>query len=189
MTAPQTTKVARVTYRQTTVADVDVLTDHRHRMWTAIGGRTETEITEHDRRYRTWAKLRLRSGELVGVIAEAPEGTPVGSGLVWFRPDQPYPQTSTLATPYVLSMYTQPDWRGKGVASAIVRRLVAVCRVGGYPSVVLHASQQGRRVYRRLGFDRTWEMRFWIDPRIRRRRALAAAKARKKRKKGLDRAR
>jgi GNAT superfamily N-acetyltransferase len=189
MNARHNTKTGRVTYRPTTAADVDVLTDHRHRMWTAIGRHTEAEILEHDGRYRKWAKPRLRSGELVGVLAEAPDGTPVGSGLVWFRADQPYPQTSTVAGPYVLSMYTWPDWRGRGIASGIVRRLVAACRAQGYPSVVLHASQQGRTVYRRLGFERTWEMRFWIDPKTRRRRALAAAKARRKRRKGLDRAR
>ncbi len=189
MTRTRPARSARVTYRRTTVADVGILTDHRHRMWTAIGGRTEAAITEHDRRYRTWATSRLRSGELIGVIAEASDGTPVGSGLAWFRPDQPYPQVTTLATPYILSMYTLPEWRGRGIASGVVRRLVADCRARGSSSVALHASRQGRPVYRRFGFDRTWEMRFWIDPRIRRQRARAAASARKKGKKGLGRAR
>jgi len=180
---------ARVTYRRATSADLEVLTEHRHRMWTAIGRHTEAEITEHDLRYRRWAKPRLRSGELLGFVAEARGGLAVGSGLVWLRPDQPRPQIPGLVSPYILSMYTCPDWRGQGIASALVRRLVTVCRASGYPNVELHASVQGRHVYRRLGFERTWEMRFWIDPRIRRRRAAAATKVRPKRKNGLDRAR
>jgi GNAT superfamily N-acetyltransferase len=158
-------------------------------MWSAIGNRTEAAITEHDGRYRTWLRPRLRSEEVVGFIAEAPDGSAAGSGLIWFRPDQPRPQIRTLISPYILSMYTAPEWRGKGIASRIVRELVADCRKQGYPTVVLHASEHGRSVYARLGFERTWEMRYWIDPRIRRSRALAAAKAERRKKKGLDRAR
>lgn len=178
-----------MTYRPTTTADLDLLTDHRHRMWTAIGNRTEAEIAEHDGRYRVWMRPRLRSGEIVGVLAEGPDGSAAGSGLLWFRPDQPRPQIPTLITPYILSMYTHPAWRGKGIASRIVHDLVALCRKQGYPSVVLHASEQGRPVYGRLGFERTWEMRYWIDPRIRRRRALAEPKVRRRKEKGLDRVR
>ncbi|HLM70317.1 MAG TPA: GNAT family N-acetyltransferase [Thermoplasmata archaeon] len=189
MTAAKVPRSARVTYRGTTVADLDLLTDHRHRMWTAIGHRTEEEIVEHDPRYRRWMRPRLLSEEVTGFVADGPDGQPVGSGLVWFRSDQPRPKMPTLVTPYILSMYTHPDWRGKGIASGIVRRLVAACRERGYPSVVLHASEQGRSVYSRLGFERTWEMRFWIDPRLRRRRAFANAKVRRKGKKGLDRGR
>ena len=184
MTTPRAPKRARVTYRRATEADLDVLTDHRHRMWTSIGHRTEAEISEHDPRNRRWMRPRFRSGELTGVLALAPDGTPAGSGLVWFRPDQPRPQISLLRVPYILSMYTRPEWRGRGIASQIVRRLVADCRAKGYPSVVLHASEQGRSVYRRLGFERTWEMRYWVDPGMRRRRARWAAAARRKGRKG-----
>jgi GNAT superfamily N-acetyltransferase len=158
-------------------------------MWTEIGRDTEAEISEHDPRYRAWAVPRLESGELAGCIAETPNGSVVASGLVWFRPDQPRPQIPRLVSPYILSMYTAPEWRHRGVASRLVRELVTVCRKEGYPNVELHASKRGRGVYRHLGFARTWEMRYWIDPRIRRRRARADAKARERRKKRLDRAR
>lgn len=158
-------------------------------MWAAIGHRTEKEITEHDRRYRAWMRPRLRSGEVVGLVAETADGTVVGSGVVWFRPDQPRPQIRVLVTPYIQSMYTDPTWRSRGIAARIVRGLMAVCREKGYASVVLHASEQGRSVYARLGFERTWEMRYWLDRRIARRRALAEARSRRKKKKRLDRGR
>jgi GNAT superfamily N-acetyltransferase len=179
----------QLTYRNATVADVDLLVDHRHRMWTEIGRDTEAEISEHDPRYRAWAASRLESGELAGSIVEAPDGSIVGSGLVWFRPDQPRPQIPQLISPYILSMYTVPEWRRRGIASRIVRELVAICREQGYPNVELHASKRGRGVYQHLGFARTWEMRYWIDRRIRRRRARADAKAREKGKNRLDRVR
>lgn len=156
----------RLSYRRTTVTDVEVLVDHRHRMWSAIGHRTEAEIAEHDPRYRRWVRPRLRSGQVIGIIAEAAGGEPAGSGLVWFRPDQPRPKLPTLVSPYILSMYTVPAWRHRGVATRIVRELLVLCREAGYPNAELHASRFGRRVYRGLGFERTWEMRIWIDRRF-----------------------
>jgi GNAT superfamily N-acetyltransferase len=158
-------------------------------MWSDIGNRTEAEITEHDARYRPWAVQRLRSGELVGVVSEARDDSAVGSGLVWFRPDQPRPKLPTLVSPYILSMYTEPAWRGRGVATRIVRELLVICRERGFPNAELHASRFGRRIYRRLGFERTWEMRTWIDRRFAPKPVRPAARSRRTRKKGLDRAR
>jgi hypothetical protein len=36
---------------------------------------------------------------------------------------------------------------------------VAECRRRGLSRITLHASPFGRSVYRKLGFERTWEMR------------------------------
>ncbi|HKN07612.1 MAG TPA: GNAT family N-acetyltransferase [Thermoplasmata archaeon] len=189
MTGARTRTAARLTYRPTTSADIAVLVDHRHRMWAAIGRGTEAEILEHNPRYRRWLRPRIRTGEVAGVLAEAPDGTAAGSGLVWFRPDQPRPRVSARTSPYILSMYTRPEWRGKGIASGIVRRLLAICRDGGYGYVILHASEKGRSVYRRLGFERTWEMRYFLDPQLRRRQARRKTSARRRKRKGLDRGR
>jgi len=174
-------------YRRTTVADLGLLIDHRHRMWSDIGHRTEAEIAEHDGRYRDWAHPRLRSGELVGYVAVAPITGPVASGLVWYRPDQPRPKLSTLVSPYILSMYTEPEWRGRGIATRIVKELLGEIRRSGYPNAELHASRFGRRVYDRVGFERTWEMRIWLDRRFAPK--VVPARPRGKKRKRLDRAR
>jgi len=179
----------RLTYRVASSADLATLVAHRHRMWAAIGRGTEPEIREHDPRYRRWLLRQFRAGTVVGVLAESSDGTAAGSGVVWFRPDQPRPRVRTETAPYILSMYTRPEWRGKGIASGIVRRLVSACRQRGYGYVILHASPQGRSVYRRLGFERTWEMRYFIDPKLRRNAARRATRSRRRKGKRLDRAR
>jgi len=175
-----------VTYRRATVDDLELLIDHRHRMWSDIASRTEAEITEHDARYRSWARLRLRSGELAGCVAEPRDGGPVASGLVWYRPDQPRPKLPTLVSPYILSMYTEPAWRGRGIATRIVRELLSMIREEGYPNAELHASRFGRRIYAQLGFERTWEMRIWIDPSF---TPVKPISVRRRSKKGLGRRR
>ncbi len=63
-----------------------------------------------------------------------------------------------------MSMFTEPSFRGKGVASAIVKVAVEWARVNGYASVRLHASEMGQGVYERLGFERlVWLMRLKIE--------------------------
>jgi len=61
--------------------------------------------------------------------------------------------------PYVLSMYTEPEFRGRGVASRIVREMMRRSRARGFGRIVLHASRFGRSVYERLGFESGSEMR------------------------------
>lgn len=177
----------RVTYRRTTVADLETLVDHRHRMWSDIGHRTEADISEHDARYRAWARSRLRSGELVGYVAETDAAGPVASGLVWYRLDQPRPGLRTLVSPYLLSMYTEPGWRGRGIATRLVKELLGDIRRRGYPNALLHASRFGRSVYARVGFERTWEMLVWLDRKFAPR--TVPARRRGKKRKGLDRGR
>ena len=151
--------------RAVRASDIETLLDHRHRMFSAIGGRTEEQIVGHDRRYRRWLLVRLRRGELVGQIAETRRGEAAASGCIWYRPDQPRPESSGRdVAPYILSMFTAPVHRGHGLASRIVWALIADAKRRGYRQVILHASPEGRSVYARLGFERRWEMRYWIDP-------------------------
>ncbi len=130
-------------------------------MWHAIGHHTDGEVRRHAGPYRRWLRPRLRSGEVVAYVATiGPEVA--GSGALWFMPQEPRPGMVRGEIPYILSMYTRPEDQRKGIASAIVRALVREARSTGAGRVSLHASDQGRRVYARLGFERTGEMRLWL---------------------------
>jgi GNAT superfamily N-acetyltransferase len=95
----------------------------------------------------------------VALVVEALGGAIVASGGVWFRSEQPRPENSRQTVPYILSMYTEPEYRGRGLAGRIVREAVRICRARGFARVALHAARRARPMYRRLGFERTWEMR------------------------------
>jgi GNAT superfamily N-acetyltransferase len=49
-------------------------------------------------------------------------------------------------------MLTIDEWRGKGVASAIMRELLECARQAGAGLVWLRATEAGRRVYEKFGF-------------------------------------
>jgi GNAT superfamily N-acetyltransferase len=129
-------------------------------MWEAIGRGTPDQLDDHDRRYRAWLRSETRAGRFVAFVACEASGRSLGSGAIWLMPSQPRPDPHPRkVVPYILSMYTDPGARGRGVASRIVRELVRWARAEGYGRVLLHASKMGRHVYERLGFRATNEMR------------------------------
>jgi GNAT superfamily N-acetyltransferase len=60
----------------------------------------------------------------------------------------------------IQNVYTEPEWRRRGLASLLIKRILNWTREHGIDSVVLHASDAGRAAYERLGFIATNEMRF-----------------------------
>ena len=136
-----------------------MLVDHRREMWAAIGGFSNSDLEAGDLVYRRWVRRMMRAKRFRAWIAEDAQRRPIGSGAVWLTEAQPRPGEPGPYRPYILSMYTDPAHRGEGVASAIVRTAVAYARAQGFQRITLHASEMGRSVYARLGFERGWEMR------------------------------
>jgi len=117
------------------------------------------------------ARLRetLASGEYVAWLALAPDGDRVigGAGaqrrLAFPHPDRFEDGTVGIGEgrhAIVLNVYTEPEWRRRGVAEALMREVIRWAREQRLDRLVLHASEQGRPLYQRLGFAATNEMRF-----------------------------
>ena len=156
----------RIRLRWATAGDLGTLVRHRRSMWTEIRDFSPAELDRHDLAYRRWARAGLVAGTFVAVLAETSDGVAVGSGAVWLMPMQPRPgPLGRPEMPYVLSMYTEPSHRGRGVATRIVRELLRWSRAQGYGRIFLHASAAGRSVYARLGFRAGSEMRRALRPR------------------------
>jgi GNAT superfamily N-acetyltransferase len=60
----------------------------------------------------------------------------------------------------VLNVWTEPNWRRRGLATLLIEEILAWARTERLDRLVLHASDEGRSVYERLGFIQTNEMRF-----------------------------
>lgn len=95
------------------------------------------------------------SGRLVAVVVDAPPGEPgealVSSGVVQFETHLPNPLTPTPVRAYISSMYTEPGWRRRGLATLVLRELLEHCRRRN-ALVELHATEQARSLYARHGF-------------------------------------
>jgi GNAT superfamily N-acetyltransferase len=147
----------RFKIRKASLKDLDLLVKHRREMFRDMGRKNLQALNRQDATYRAWARRRLKSLELVGFIA-ATRKEVAASGCVWIQPKQPIVSTPLLCLPYLLSVYTEPKFRRLGLASQITSHAIAWCKKHRYPGIALHASDQGRGVYEKLGFERTWEM-------------------------------
>ncbi len=147
----------KIRIRLATVRDLPLLAQHRRGMYLDLGTTNDKDLDAHDRVYQRWARVRMRRGEFAGFIAEV-NGKPVASGCVWLQDRQPKPGLKRVEVPYLLSMFTEHKFRGRGIATRIVKAAHAWCKERGYPRVSLHASKMGRGVYKKLGYERSWEM-------------------------------
>lgn len=151
-------------------------------MWEAISDIPEAVLDTADPVYRRWARTRIRSGRLAAFIAED-RGRAVASGCVWLMPVQPRPHWRGTTAGYLLSMFTEPDARGKGHANRIVRAAIRWAKGRGVRVMLLHASRFGEPIYRRLGFESTTEMRLRLEgPTTTKARSRRAARKPRRRK-------
>jgi GNAT superfamily N-acetyltransferase len=152
--------------RQATVADADVIARQRARMFSEMGllaGDRTAELMEKASHY---LRVAMPRGEYVGWVAEEDGGhrAIVGGAGVQVRNTLPHPRTPPGAPhgreAIVLNVYTEPAWRGHGVAERLMRQVITWAGEAGIHSLVLHASEAGRPLYERLGFAATNEMRY-----------------------------
>jgi GNAT superfamily N-acetyltransferase len=67
-----------------------------------------------------------------------------------------------LEVPYLMSFYTEREFRRRGVARLIVETAIAWCRAHGYDRVNLDASEAGKALYETLGFKPGYGMRLQL---------------------------
>lgn len=154
-----------IAIRRATLKDIDILVAQRHNMFEEIKHRNPRLLGLADRTYRKWVIEMTQRKRFVGFLAVNEKRDVAGGGCVWIRDIQPSPNfDSKLTSPYLLSMYTHPDYRRMGIAASIVREAMDWCREKGFGTMTLHASVFGRSLYSKLGWERTWEMKVDLKP-------------------------
>lgn len=108
------------------------------------------------------AKHRVVMFRDMGRIAD--EATAADLRSVQLRPMLPRPGRNgpgILSGPeaYVLNVFVERDWRRREVAALLMEYVVGYARERRIRVVTLHASDDGRPLYERLGFVPTNEMR------------------------------
>lgn len=155
--------------RQADIADIVLLARHRAWMFRDMGHLPAHLEAPLERATAAYLREAMPRREYIAWVAEGgPDpATAIGGAGVQLRPILPRPRP--IRDPdglelgpeaLVLNVYVEPDWRRRGVAEALMRRLLADLDARGIRRIVLHASDEGRRLYERLGFVQTNEMRF-----------------------------
>ena len=152
--------------RRATVDDVPVVARHRVAMFRDMG-QVPTEAMAAQLLELSLPALgaALRDGSYVGWLAVDATGEIVAGAGVHIKPQlpRPAPDHVTIASgpvPLVLNVYTEPAWRRRGLARALMTTLMQWAKEEGCDRVVLHASPDGHALYKALGFVPTNEMRW-----------------------------
>jgi GNAT superfamily N-acetyltransferase len=155
-----------VTIRPATPVDAAVIAGHRLSMFRDMG-EVPTEaladrlLAESTAALTTW----LRDQSYIGWLAVDEGGAVIAGAGVHIKPQLPRishdgARVVTAPIPLVVNVYTQPEWRGQGIARALMSVLLQWAAEQGTDRVVLHASDSGRPLYLSLGFEATNEM--WL---------------------------
>lgn len=150
--------------------DLELISWHRARMFNEMD-KLPSKIFDSFRAQSLETLRRLFAEEkYIGWLAnphDQPDKVVAGAG-VQLREISPHPMPDARGQIEIVSgrqviiqnVYTEPEWRRRGLAALLIKRILDWTREQGIDSVVLHASDAGRAVYERLGFIDTNEMRF-----------------------------
>jgi GNAT superfamily N-acetyltransferase len=144
--------------RRATVADLPTIMHHRRRMFHDMGFTDDALLDAMEATSRPFIRAGLEDGTYRGWLADSPEGVLAGGGVV-VMPYPSSPRDPDARRAYILNMYTEPAFRGKGLARAVITEMIRWCKAEGFAWVALHASKDGRHLYETLGFAPTNEMR------------------------------
>jgi GNAT superfamily N-acetyltransferase len=147
-----------VKIRAANVSDVAILIHHRRMMWWDMGRRDEEALRLMEAAASEYFPAAVADGSYVGFLVEDGAGTVIGGGGIVVSS---WPGVLGQRQPrraMILNMYVEREHRRKGVARALMEPMMAWCRENGFTYVGLHASEQGRALYEKLGFKPTDEM-------------------------------
>jgi GNAT superfamily N-acetyltransferase len=90
-------------------------------------------------------------GDFVAWLVEI-DDLPAGTAAILWYPHPPGPRSLIGLEAYVLNVYTKPKFRRRGVARALIARVIADARAVGVRRIWLRSSREGRPLYEELGF-------------------------------------
>ena len=148
--------------RQAGPADVELAVEFR---WLTFGGAGKAEAIDHIRREvsRRYAE-EYEKGAIVHFFAEDEAGRPVASVGSLIKDDFPYYLFRPGRYGWIIDVFTRPEHRGRGLASALLdRNHQWLLAQGVTESKLLAGGHQAREFYARRGYELTWEMSRNLD--------------------------
>ena len=152
--------------REATVVDIPLLARHRAAMFRDMGRLAPDCEAALVRATAEYFRDALPRGEYLGWVAQSglSPAEPIGGAGVQLRAILPRPRMADDGIELgpeaiILNVYVEPAWRRRGVGEALMRSLLTALAERKIRRIVLHASDGGRRLYERLGFVPTNEMR------------------------------
>jgi GNAT superfamily N-acetyltransferase len=154
-----------VTIREAGSGDLETILHHRRSMFRDMGEGSVEELDRMVEVARPWLARALADGSYRHCLAIDSSSVVAGGGGVLLSPWPANPHDPCTERAVILNVYTEIEFRRRGIARRVMQTILAWIRAYGLQSVNLHASEEGRALYEKLGFVQTNEMRlrFVVD--------------------------
>ena len=152
-----------ITIRTATPADLAIVLRHRRAMFEEMGYTDRAALDRMQQNSERFFAVGLEDGTYRGWFAETAEGRVIAGGGVGLVPWPPHPRDDARPfRPMIFNVYTEPEYRRRGIARRLMDVMIEWCSREGYHVVDLHSSDQGRPLYLSMGFTPTSELRLTL---------------------------
>jgi GNAT superfamily N-acetyltransferase len=145
-----------VKFRKATVNEIDQLIYLRKKQLVDEGIEPNQEI---DTELKEFFINKMSDGSLVEWIVEDNEEIIATGAIICYEFPPTYTNKSGKKA-YITNMYTKESYRGQGIATKLLTKLVAEAKTAGIIKIWLGASKLGRPVYKKFGFKEANE---WLE--------------------------
>lgn len=147
-----------VTIREGTVADISEIARQRRRMCEDMHYSDDNALSKMTALTADYLRKAIPDGSFRSWLA-CDDGRVVAGGAVVISPWPSHAYDLDCRRVMILNVYTEPEYRRRGVARQVMETIIAWCKEQGFARVTLHASESGRHLYESLGFVDSNEMR------------------------------
>jgi GNAT superfamily N-acetyltransferase len=130
--------------REAAPSESAIILHHRRSMFSDMGEGTVEELDQMVEVAGPWLAQALSDGSYRHWLALDRSGRVAGGGGVLLCPWPPSPKYRCTQRAVILNVYTEPEFRKRGIARRIMQTCLAWVKQQGFRAVNLHASADGR---------------------------------------------
>lgn len=136
-----------------TLDDIDDLIRLRIDFLTMDQGRLSDQNEKDIRaQLKVYLAKHIPLEDFIAVIAKHPTGKIASAAFLIIQERPANPSFITGLTGTLLNVVTYPEFRRKGIASQVIGEIINEARQKGVSSIDLYATDDGRELYKKLGF-------------------------------------
>lgn len=141
-----------IEYRKATINDLAVLTETRIEVLRAANRlKDNVDMSEVRRQSEEYYISALNNDTHVAYLVYDEEKI-IGTGGISYFQVMPTYRNPTGRKAYIMNMYTNPEYRRKGIALKTLDLLVEDAKAKGITAISLEATDMGKSLYEKYGF-------------------------------------